>query len=45
MSKEDFAEQYKRVVKKEIGTLKLMKELNLGHDTYFRYVREIKAGN
>jgi DNA invertase Pin-like site-specific DNA recombinase len=45
MSKEDFAEHYKRVVKKEIGTLKLMKELNLGHDTYFRYVREIKAEN
>ncbi len=42
MSKEAFAEQYKKVIKKEIGTLALMRELNLNRDTFFRYVREYK---
>lgn len=42
MSKEAFAEQYKRVIKKEIGTLALMREMNLNRDTFFRYVREYK---
>ena len=42
MSKEAFAEQYQRVIKKEIGTLALMRELNLNKDTFFRYVREYK---
>ena len=43
MSKEDFAKQYQRVIKKEIGSLALMRELKLNKDTYFRYVREYKA--
>jgi len=43
MSKEKFAEEYKRVERKEIGTLALMRELGLNHDTFFRYIREIKA--
>lgn len=42
MSKEDFAQHYIRVVKKEIGSLALMRELGLQQDTYFRYVREYK---
>lgn len=42
MSKEKFAEQYQRVIKGEIGSLELMRELGLQRDTYFRYVREFK---
>jgi len=43
MTKEKFAEEYKRVECKEIGTLALMRELGLNRDTFFRYIREIKA--
>ena len=39
---EDFAEHYKRVVSGDIGSLALMRELELNKDTYFRYVREYK---
>jgi DNA invertase Pin-like site-specific DNA recombinase len=42
MSKEDFATQYKRVERKEIGTLALMRTLKLNRDTFFRYIREYK---
>jgi len=42
MSKEEFALQYMRVERKEIGSLALMRELGLQKDTYFRYVREYK---
>lgn len=42
MSKKQFYEQYERVVRKEIGSLALMRELGLNRDTYFRYVREYK---
>ena len=42
MSKEAFAEAYQRVIKNEIGSLALMRELGLNRDTYFRYVREYK---
>lgn len=42
MSKEKFAKEYQRVINKEIGSLALMRELGLLHDTYFRYVREYK---
>lgn len=42
MSKEDFAKYYSRVVKNEIGSLELQRELGLHKDTYFRYVREYK---
>lgn len=45
MSKEDFAIQYQRVVDNEIGSLQLMRELGMSHNTYFRYVREFKAEN
>lgn len=45
MSKADFAEQYQRVIDKQIGSLALMRELGLNRDTYFRYVREYKAAN
>lgn len=40
-----FAEQYKRVVNGDIGSLALMRELELNKDTYFRYVREYKQKN
>ena len=43
MSKEEFARHYTRVVNKEIGSLALMRELDLGRYTYFKYVREYKA--
>jgi len=43
MTKEKFAEEYKRVERKEIGTLALMRELGLNRDTFFRYIREVKA--
>ncbi|MBO7253962.1 MAG: hypothetical protein J6V36_01510 [Clostridia bacterium] len=43
MSKEVVAKPYQRVIKKEIGTLALMRELNLNRDTFFRYVREYKT--
>ncbi len=42
MKKEVFAEQYDRVLKGEIGTNALMRELGLNKDTYFRYIREFK---
>ena len=42
MSKEDFSKEYSRVVSGDIGSLALMRELNLNRDTYFRYVREYK---
>lgn len=42
IEKEEFAKQYQRVINKEIGSLALMRELGLLHDTYFRYVREYK---
>ncbi len=45
MSKDDFAIQYQRVVDNEIGSLQLMRELGMSHNTYFRYVREFKAEN
>jgi len=43
MSKEAFAEQYGRIERKEIGTLALMRELELNRDTFFRYIRELRA--
>lgn len=42
MSKESFAKEYQRVVDGKIGSLALMRELQLNRDTYFRYVREFK---
>lgn len=45
MSKDDFSKHYSRVVNGEIGSLKLMRELGLSHNTYFRYVREFKKQN
>lgn len=43
MSRETFAEQYARIECGEIGTLALMRELGLSHDTFFRYIRELKT--
>ena len=43
MSKEQFAEEYQRVLNKEMTTTQLMKLLKLNRDTYFRYVREYKS--
>lgn len=40
-----FAKHYERVVKGEIGSLALMRELGLNKDTYFRYVREYKKNH
>ena len=45
MDKELFAVQYARVLNGEIGSLALMRELNLNRDTYFRYVREYKLNH
>lgn len=42
ISKENFAQQYIRVINKEIGSLALMRELGLTKNTYFRYVKEYK---
>lgn len=42
MSKEQFAREYERVLNRELGSLALMRELELNKDTYFRYVREYK---
>lgn len=42
MDKDSFAQAYQRVIKGEIGSLALMRELGLNRDTYFRYVREYK---
>lgn len=38
----DFARHYQRVIDGSIGSLALMRELELNKDTYFRYVREYK---
>ena len=43
LSREEFAKEYKKVEQGEIGSLALMRQLNLKKDTYFRYVREYKA--
>lgn len=45
MTKEAFAEQYQRVVRREIGSLALLRELGLNQTTYFRYVTEWKKAN
>lgn len=45
MSKEDFANEYQKVVNKELGSLELQRKLELNRDTYFRYVREYKKQN
>ena len=42
LSVDAFAEQYSRVVRGEIGTLALMRELGINQRTYFRYVNEYK---
>ena len=43
MGKDDFAEQYARVTKGEIRTVDLMRELDLNHNTYYRYIRELRS--
>ena len=45
MSKDAFASAYQRVIDGEIGSLALMRELKLNHNTYFRYVKEYKSTN
>lgn len=45
MTKEEFAEAYKRVIRGEIGTNALMRELGLNQTTFFRYVKEFKKQN
>lgn len=42
MTKEEFAGHYNRVENGSIGSMALMRELQLSKDTYFRYVREYK---
>ncbi|BAL01875.1 putative site-specific recombinase (plasmid) [Oscillibacter valericigenes Sjm18-20] len=42
MSADEFSKRYIRVLRGEIGSLALMRELSLNRDTYFRYVREYK---
>ena len=41
-TKDEFAKHYNRVIKKEIGSLALMRELGFKKDTYFSYVKEYK---
>ncbi len=43
LSKEDFAREYQKVEQGKIGSMELMRQLQLKKDTYFRYVREYKA--
>lgn len=43
MSKEAFAKQYERVLRGEIRTLALQRELQLKKETFFNYIREYKA--
>ena len=43
MSLSKFAEQYRRVLSKEIRPFQLMKELNLTSPTYYRYVKQLAA--
>lgn len=45
MDQNAFAEQYQRVVRREIGSLALMRELGLNQTTFFRYVKEFKKQN
>lgn len=42
MDLEAFRSQYDRVLNKEIGSLELMRELELSKNTYFRYIKELK---
>lgn len=42
MSPEEFAKQYRRVEEGEIGSMALMRELELKKNTYFTYVREYR---
>lgn len=42
MGKEAFASQYERVLRGEIKTMELMRELGLNQNTFFRYIREYK---
>ena len=37
-----FKRQYDRVLNGEIGSLELMRELNLSKNTYFRYIKQLK---
>lgn len=43
MSMKEFEKHYQRVIKGEIGSNALMRELGLNHDTYYRYIREYKS--
>lgn len=45
MRPEAFALEYGRVVRGEIGSLALMRELGLNRNTYFRYVREYRRSH
>lgn len=42
MSKEEFANEYQKVISGSMTTTQLMKSLEFNKDTYFRYVREYK---
>lgn len=42
VGKEAFAAQYERVLRGEIKTMELMRELGLNQNTFFRYIREYK---
>lgn len=42
MTRQDFAREYEKVVKGEMRTTDLMRQLGLTENTYFRYVREYK---
>lgn len=45
MSPEEFAKQYNKVIKGEIGSLELMRQLKMKKSTYFKYVGEYKQNS
>lgn len=45
MSPEEFAKQYNKVIRGEIGSLELMRQLKMKKSTYFKYVSEYKQNS
>lgn len=45
MTPEEFAKQYNKVIRGEIGSLELMRQLKMKKSTYFKYVGEYKQNS
>lgn len=45
MSKKAFAKEYKKVEQGKLGSLELMRQLNMKKSTYFKYVGEYKQSS